>query len=79
DAGASNIRFASLEEAVKMIDSTGIDWKKNMQEKFYIEWKNEGKREDALAMLHKGFSPEIIGEITDLPQEEIEKLQTQSV
>ena len=32
DAGASNIRFSSLEEAVKMIDSTAIDWKKNMRE-----------------------------------------------
>ena len=29
DVGASNIRFASLEEAVKMIDNTAIDWKKN--------------------------------------------------
>ena len=53
--------------------------KKNMQEKICIELKNEGKREVALAMLHKGFSPEVIGEITKLPLAEIEKLQAQRV
>ena len=91
DAGASNIRFASLEEAVKMVDSTGIDWKKNTQEYFLNQFKMEernegilegilkGKREDALSMLHKGFSPELIGEITKLPLEDIEELKAQKI
>ena len=83
DTGGSNIRFASLEEAVKMIENTGIDWKKNMREELYIEWTQEGelkaKREDALAMLQKGFSLDVIGEITKLPLTEIEKLQAQRV
>ena len=75
DADEHDLRFASLEEAVTMLDNTAIDWKKNMQEQFYNEWKNDGKREDALAMLKKGFSFEVIGEITNLPLEEIEKLK----
>ena len=87
DAGASNIRFASLEEAVKMVDSTGIDWKKNTQEYFLNQFKMEernegileGKREVALAMLQEGLTLEMIERITKLPMEEIEKLQTQSV
>jgi len=66
-----------------MIEDTGIDWKKNTQEYFLNQFKMEErlntKREDALAMLHKGFSPELIGEITKLPLEEIEKLQAQRV
>ena len=33
DSEASDIRFASLEEAVQMIESTAIDWKKNMKER----------------------------------------------
>ena len=83
DAGASDIRFASLEEAVKMIDSTAIDWKKNTQEYFLNEFKKkerlDAKREDALAMLQEGLSPEMIGRVTKLPLAEIEKLQTQRV
>ena len=87
DAGASNIRFASLEEAVKMVDSTGIDWKKNTQEYFLNQFKMEernegileGKREVALAMLQEGLTLEMIERITKLPLKEIEKLQTQSV
>ena len=83
DAGASDIRFASLEEAVKMIDSTAIDWKKNTQEYFLNEFKKkerlDAKRDVASAMLQKGFSHEVIEEITKLPLAEIEKLQTQRV
>ncbi len=62
DAGASDIRFASLEEAVKMIDSTVIDWKKNMREElrndlheeFYIEWTQEGERKGKLEGIREG-------------------------
>ena len=87
DAGASNIRFASLEEVVKMVDSTGIDWKKNTQEYFLNELKMEARKEaileakleDALAMLQEGFSPELIGEITKLPLEDIEELKAQKI
>ena len=87
DASGSNIRFASLEEAVKMIDNTGIDWKKNTQEYFLNKFKEE-ERQDAMlkatrniasAMLQKGFSLDVIGEITKLPLTEIEKLQAQRV
>lgn len=80
---ASDIRFSSLEEAVAMIDSIAIDWKKNMRDELYNEWKNEGidegKKDDALAMLQKGFSLELIKEITKLPLAEIEKLEAQKV
>ena len=58
-----------------MIDSIAIDWKKNMRDEFY----NEGKKDDALAMLQKGFSLELIKEITKLPLAEIEKLEAQKV
>lgn len=75
DADASDIRFSSLEEAVAMIDSIAIDWKKNMRDEFY----KEGKKDDALAMLQKGFSLELIKEITKLPLAEIEKLEAQKV
>ena len=45
DSGASNVRFASLEEAIKMIESDAIDWKKNMREELYNKWVDEGKPE----------------------------------
>ena len=49
----------------------------------YIDWTQEAEqkamRKAALAMLHKGFSSTVIGEITKLPLEEIEKLQAQRV
>ena len=79
DAETSNVRFASLEEALKMFDNTAIDWKKNTEEYFLNEFKmqerNEVKREDALAMLQEGLSLEMIERITKLPLAEIEKLQ----
>ena len=70
-----------------MIDNTAIDWKKNTQE-YYLNKLREkerldamlkAKREDALAMLQKGFSLDVIGEITKLPLTKIEKLQVQRV
>ena len=83
DAGASNVRFASLEEAVTMIENTGINWEKNTQEyflnKFKMEERLKTKREVALAMLQEGLSIEMIGRITKLPLAEIEKLQGQRV
>ena len=83
DADASDIRFSSLEEAVAMIDSIAIDWKKNMRDELYNEWKNEGidegKKEVAFAMLQEGFSLKLIEKITKLPLAEIEKLEAQRV
>ena len=79
DADASDIRFSSLEEAVAMIDSIAIDWKKNMRDELCNEWKNEGKKEDALAMLQEGCSLKFIEKITKLPLAEIEKLEAQKV
>jgi len=62
-----------------MIDSIAIDWKKNMRDELCNEWKNEGKKEVAFAMLQEGFSLELIKEITKLPLAEIEKLEAQRV
>ncbi|MBQ7606637.1 MAG: hypothetical protein IJU76_01450 [Desulfovibrionaceae bacterium] len=59
------------------------EMKDELREEIDIEWiqeaKQKAKREDALVMLHKGFSHTVIGEITKLPLEEIEKLQAQRV
>ena len=95
DSSASDTHFASLEEAIKMIESDAINWKKNTQEYFLNKFKEEerqegrlegrkegileGKKETASAMLQKGFSLEVIGEITNLPLAEIEKLEAKKV
>ena len=49
------------------------------KKEWVLEAKREGKQEDALAMLKKGFSLEVIGEITNLPLAEIKMLEEQRV
>ncbi|MBQ7607287.1 MAG: hypothetical protein IJU76_04895, partial [Desulfovibrionaceae bacterium] len=55
------------------------EMKDDLREEIYIDWKNEAKREDALAMLKEGLTLEMIGRITKLSLVEIEKLQAQKV
>ena len=50
-----------------------------MRDELCNEWKNEGKKEDALAMLQEGCSLKFIEKITKLPLAEIEKLEVQKV
>ena len=45
DAGTSNIRFASLEEVVKMMNSEEVNWKKNTQKYFLNKFRMEERKE----------------------------------
>ena len=71
--------FQSSEQSAKPVENTVIDTKPDTQDMLRDTWinevKNEGKREDALAMLREGCSHEFINKITQLPLEEIQKLQ----
>ena len=71
--------FQSSEQSAKPVENTVIDTKPDIQDMLRDTWinevKNEGKREDALAMLREGCSPEFISKITQLSLEAIQKLQ----